>query len=156
MSPLQALTETARSLTDLLGVEVEKLTNPQDQVGMPNTHKWAVKTAKGGFETSFRTKREAEHYAESLRAELRAKAPKAEAVWDRSVLGYSKSDLAEMDADERARTLYELLNQAADLAEAIAAAFAPDLKASGGFHPTKSAAAELKMAARNAHPKETP
>ena len=81
---------------------------------------------------------------------------KSEAVWDRSVLGYSKAELDEMDADERARTLYELLNQASDLAEAIAAAFAKDLKATNGFHPTKSAAAELKMAARNAFPKEEP
>jgi hypothetical protein len=153
MSPLYELTETARSLTDLLGVEVEKLTNPKDQVGMPNTHKWAVMTAKGGFETSFQTKREAEHYAETLRADLRAKAPKAVAVWDRSVLGYSKADLDEMDADERARTLVELLNQAADLAEAITSAFGADLKATGGFHHTKSAAAELKMAAKQAAPK---
>ncbi len=46
---------------------------------------------------------------------------------DVSVLGYSAEDIAEMDAEERANAMREVLNRAADMLQAAADAFATEL-----------------------------
>lgn len=70
--------------------------------------------------------------AASLPSDSQARAALVEiltktAGWDASVLGLTKSDLEDMDEDEKHEKLQELLHQAGDLAEAIAAAFGPEL-----------------------------
>jgi hypothetical protein len=44
---------------------VQKLHNPKEQVGMPNTHKWAV-MSDDGFYDSYRTKAEAQSVVASF------------------------------------------------------------------------------------------
>ncbi len=80
------------------GIEVYKLTKPQEQVGMPNTHKWAVKSDKDGFIDSFKTKAEANHYADALDTEMRERlATKliAEVVEEEKIRDYTKQLLKE-------------------------------------------------------------
>jgi hypothetical protein len=45
------------------------------------------------------------------------------AAWDYSVLPLTQDEVREMDADERAERMTEELNRAADLLQAVAAAF---------------------------------
>lgn len=65
---------------------------------------------------------------------------------DASVLGMTASELAGMDQEERAERLAMLLNQAADLAIAIAASFADDL--GPGTKTVAAAGKELAYIAR--------
>ena len=46
---------------------------------------------------------------------------------DRSILGFSRAEIDAMEPEERLNVLYELLNQAGDLAREIQTAFAADL-----------------------------
>ena len=58
---------------------------------------------------------------------------------DVSVLGYSAEDVAGMDADERADTMREVLNRAADILQSAADAFAAEM---GGQRADVLAAAQ--------------
>ena len=62
---------------------------------------------------------------------------------DVSVLGYSAEDLASMDAEERADAMREVLNRAADMLQAAADAFVPELK---GHRSDVTAAAQSVIA----------
>ena len=58
---------------------------------------------------------------------------------DVSALGYSAEDVAGMDADERADTMREVLNRAADILQSAADAFAAEM---GGQRADVLAAAQ--------------
>lgn len=66
--------------------------------------------------------------------------------WDSSVLGLTPSDLEDMEPDEKKDAARDLLNQAGDLAEAVAEAFESELGAQKS--EVVKAAKALQQAAR--------
>lgn len=47
---------------------IERLSNPREQVDMPNTHKWAVVSKSHGFIEAYTSKRQAKACIEELNA----------------------------------------------------------------------------------------